>query len=124
MADADMLSFSEIELTRPEMKLLESLQHKSLYATDDLIAAAERLRHFGFVRMQPVPKTANVPVVHGGLSIAIFLEDRGRDYYAFAKRKQADSRTSKLHDWKIAVISGVIVAAASAIIQILLAKLL
>lgn len=105
MDDASNLPFSEIELSKDERKMLEALADSAIFATNDIMRTANRLKHFGLATLQPIPTKPNTPVLSPGLSVAIRIEDRGRDYLAYIDQRKESTKASRLHDLVIAIIS-------------------
>lgn len=105
MDDARSLPFSEIELSRDELKMLKALEDSRIFATDDILQTANRLKHFGLANLRPIPGKDGVPVLSFGASFAIGIEDRGRDYLAYITQRKKSTKASRLHDLVIAIIS-------------------
>lgn len=105
MDDASNLPFSEIELSKDERKMLKALAASRIFATDDILQAAQRLKHFGFAELNPIPSNPGVPVLSFGASIAIRIEDRGRDYLSYIDQRKKSTKASRIHDLVIAIIS-------------------
>lgn len=105
MDDASNLPFSEIELSRDERKMLKALAGSAIFATDDIFQTANRLKHFGLADLHPIPAKPGVPVLSFGASIAIRIEDRGRDYLAYIGQRKKSTKSSRLHDLVVAIIS-------------------
>lgn len=105
MDDASNLPFSEIELSKDERKILKALATSRIFATDDILQAAQRLKHFGFAELHPIPSNPGVPVLSFGASIAIRIEDRGRDYLSYIDQRKKSTKANRLHDLVIAIIS-------------------
>ena len=105
MDDASNLPFSEIELSKDERKMLKALAASRIFATDDILQAAQRLKHFGFAELHPISSNPGVPVLSFGASIAIRIEDRGRDYLSYIDQRKKSTKANRLHDLVIAIIS-------------------
>lgn len=105
MDDASNLPFSEIELSKDERKMLKALATSRIFATDDILQAAQRLKHFGFAELHPIPSTPGVPVLSFGGSFTIRIKDRGKDYLAYIEQRKKSTKDSRLHDLAIAIIS-------------------
>lgn len=105
MDDASNLPFSEIELSKDERKMLKALADSRIFATDDILQAAQRLKHFGLANLHPISSKDGVPVLSFGASIAIRIEDRGRDYLSYIDQRKKSTKANRLHDLVIAIIS-------------------
>lgn len=105
MDDTSNLPFSEIEISKDERKMLEALVDSAIFATNDIMQAANRLKHFGLATLQPIPTKPNAPVLSPGLSVAIRIEDRRKDYLAYIEQRKKSTKASRLHDLVIAIIS-------------------
>lgn len=105
MDNARNLPFSEIELSRDELKMLKALAESRMFATDDILQTANRLKHFGLANLHPIPSKEGIPVLSFGASIAVKIEDRGRDYLAYIDQRKESTKASRLHDLVIAIIS-------------------
>ena len=105
MDDASSLPFSEIELSKAERKMLKTLKSHAVFATDDILQTAQRLKHFGLANLHPIPSTPGVPVLSFGGSFTISINDRGKDYLAYIEQRKKSTKDSRLHDLAIAIIS-------------------
>ena len=105
MDDVINLPFSEIELSKDERKMLKALATSRIFATDDILQAAQRLKHFGLANLHPIPSKDGVPVLSFGASCAIGIEERGKDYLAYIDQRKKSARTRRIHDLVIAIIS-------------------
>ena len=85
--------------------MLKALETSRIFATDDILQAAQRLKHFGFAELHPIPSNPGVPVLSFGASIAIRIEDRGRDYLSYIDQRKKSTKANRLHDLVIAIIS-------------------
>ena len=105
MDDASNLPFSEIELSKDERKMLKALADSRIFATDDILQTANRLKHFGLANLHPIPSKDGVPVLSFGASCAIEIEERGKDYLAYIDQRKKSTKANRIHDLVIAMIS-------------------
>lgn len=96
----------EIELNPQERKLLESIENRAHYATDENFEAAKRLRRFGLAIMQPCPTNEKAVVLSSiGLAYLIIITEKGHDYLSYIRNREADKRADRSHNWKVAIFS-------------------
>lgn len=96
----------EIELNKKERKLLDDVEEKAAYATDETFEPAKRLRRFGLVVIQQCRTNKTGVVLSGvGLGLLVVITDKGHDYLSYVRNREASKKADRLHNWKIAIFS-------------------
>lgn len=100
------IPFEHISLNKDEKDLLSRIVTKPEYATDKSFGSAERLQHYGLAYIT-VSGNANAPKLKDGATYLIRKSDKGVDFLAYINnQKDKEESDAKMHDWKIALISG------------------
>lgn len=99
------IPFEHISLNKNEKDLLSRIVAKPEYATDESFGPAERLQHYGLAYIT-VSGNANAPKLKDGATYLVRKSDKGVDFLAYINQKDKEESDAKMHDWKIALISG------------------
>lgn len=88
-----MKDFSQIRLSKAELKLLRSVKSSSAPFPDEHY---ERLMQHDFIEPSEFPSEGRIKMI---------ATDRGIDYLAFADSLEASERKNRRHEWLIAIFS-------------------
>ena len=99
------IPFEHISLNKDEKDLLSRIVTKPEYATDESFGPAERVQHYGLAYIT-ISGNANAPKIKSGAAYLVRKSDKGVDFLAYISQKDKEESDARMHDWKIALISG------------------